>query len=185
MTRRKREITRQTYRLYNLLKISVLDTEKIDKNKLIAEINDCINKGADLNRRIYGSIYIIWYAIERGHDPSIIKLLMDKGGLLENKRIINCIIFTRKSDINLYYTKSLEWIISETFEGLEEYKQMVLTRIKEEGEEEEEEDKEEEEGRLKCIKELDLTMKRYEEYKQVFDIEKFDLNFCRKNGYYE
>jgi hypothetical protein len=182
MTRRKREITRQTYRLYNLLDIPVLDTEKIDKQKLIQEINDCIEKGADLNRRIYGSIYIIWYAIECGHDPSIIKLLMDKGGLLENKRIINCIIFTRKSDINLYYTKSLEWIISETFEGLEEHKQMILKRIKEEGEEDDEEEKE---GRLKCLQELDLTMKRYEEYKHVFDIEKFDLNFCRKNGYYE
>jgi hypothetical protein len=176
MTRRKREITRQTYRLYKLLSIPVLATEKIDKTKLIADIKDCIAKGADLRRRIYGNTLIIWHAIERGHDPSIIKLLIDEGGLLENTKITNCLTFTRNTDRNLYYTKSLDWIISETFEGLEEYKQMVLARIEEEGEEED---------NIKCIRELDLTMKRYEEYKQVFDIEKFDLNFCRKNGYYE
>ena len=171
----KKERTRQTYRLYKLLDMPVLDTEKIDKEKFRKEIQDCIDKGADLQRRIYGNIIIIWYAIELGHDPFIIKTLMDAGGLFENIRIINCKTFTRKSDIILYYTRSLEWIISETFEGLEEYKQLILNMIKE---------GREEEGDIKCIKELDLTMKRYEEYKQVFDIEKFDLDFCRKNGYH-
>ncbi len=154
----------------------VLQTEKIVKEKIIKEIEDCIEKGADLNRRLYGNTFIIWYAIEVGHDPIIIKKLMNAGGLFENIRIINCQTYTKKSDRNLYYTRSLEWIISETFEGLEDYKQLILNMIKE---------GREEEGDIKCIKELDLTMKRYEEYKQVFDIEKFDLDFCRKNGYYD
>jgi hypothetical protein len=177
MSRRKwkKERTRQTYRLYNLLDISVLDTEKIDKDKLIIEIKDCINNGADLHRRIYGDTFIIWQSIIIGHNPEIIKILIDAEGLFEHIRIINCQTYTRKSDRKLYYTKSLEWIISENFEGLDKYRRQVLSRMDEEGEQE---------GDIKCIKELELTMKRYEEYKQILNIEKFDLDFCRKNGYY-
>lgn len=177
MSRRKwkKERTRQTYRLYNLLDIHVLDTETIDKDKLIIEIKDCINTGADLHRRIYGDTFIIWQAIIIGHDPEIIKILINAGGLFEHIRIINCQTYTRKSDRKLYYTKSLEWIISENFEGLNEYKQRIIDMIKE---------GRDEDSDIKCIKELELTMKRYEEYKQIFDIEKFDLQFCKKNGYY-
>jgi hypothetical protein len=172
----KKERTIQTYRLFKLLDMPVLETEQIDIEKFTKEIQDCIDKGADLQRRIYGNTFIIWYAIKAGHDPIIIKTLMEAGGLFENIRIINCQTYTRKSDRNLYYTRSLAWVISEIFDGLEEYKQLILNMIKE---------GREEEGDIKCIKELDLTMKRYQEYKQVFDIEKFDLDFCRKNGYYD
>jgi hypothetical protein len=171
----KRERTKQTFRLYNLLNIPILDTEKIDKDNIILEIYDCINKGADLCRRIYGKTLIIWQAIIVGHNSEILKILIDTGGLFEDLCIINCQTYTRNSDRELYYTKSLEWVISETFEGLEEYKQRILNRVNEEGEQEDD---------IKCIKELELTMKRYEEYKTIFNIEKFDLGYCRKNGYY-
>lgn len=161
MTRkeRRREINRQTKRLYKILQFPERDT--VEK-----EVVDCIQKGADLQRRNIPFGLPIWFGILMKHRPAVIKILYDYGGLGEDIVIQNHWRFDKNDNLmNVNYT--LEWVISETFYKLtypEEWKDDDMYEF--------------------AIQNIESRKKIYDEYKKIFEIQKFDLDLCRKKGLY-
>lgn len=157
----KKERTRQTCRLYTLLKHP--GKEGLDK-----EILDCIQKGADLKRRIqFRKGLPIWHAIGMAHDTSVVKILYEYGGLGDDIIIPNQYTYSSSSR-HMKYTHTLEWTISEIYNKLtypDEYKN--------------------DNNYKEYVEWIERRKRLYEEYKTIFDIEKFDLKHLEKKGYYD
>jgi hypothetical protein len=168
----KRERTRQTYRLYGLLKPPYSEEEGIEEKVL-----ECIKRGADLKRRDFWLGIPIWCALHYTLRPSIIKILYEHGGLEETVSLGRI----SDNDINgeeISAILTLEWILSKNYGRIsrtKNYSEIIDKEYYMNHPDRYEED----------IKILQLKIDRFEEYKKIFDMSKFDLDLYEKMKRYD
>ena len=193
MTRKqwKNERIRQTYRLYNILSTysicNIIINKKGELDMNVYEhlddiVLDCIHKGADLKRRHpYKWGIMIWHAIYCGSKPSVIKILYDHAGLMDN---ITLLKGCEESDWDLdldnsytiYYDYTFETVLSQFYSLCHHSKSYI------EKDEFYYESVQESEDRATLVR---LRQKYFQEYSQIFDISKYDLNAYFKNKIYD